>query len=619
LSDDTVADVSEHGVVTARRPGDAALVVGYRGAIASTRVLVPAARPAGLRYPVTEPENFVDREVLAKLRLLDMVPSPPAGDAEFLRRVTIDTIGTLPTPDEVRRFLADPLADKRAKKIDELLSHPLHAAVWATRLCDITGNNPDLMAGVPGPLRPRVAQMWHDWFRKRFADNTPYDQMVRGVVCATSRDGADAQAWLDRQVAIDAQAEKGFGGDYAERASLDLFWKQQNMTLEARGERVAAAFLGVRLECAQCHKHPFDRWTQNDYRAFANVFAQVQVGASPATREMVNRVNDERKGRVPRNNQALQLREVFLAAAPARPGRPKLMTSPGALRDPETNLPLSPRALGGPDVAADSPHDDCREKLVAWMTRPDNPYFARSFANRLWSHYFGVGLVEPADDFSAANPPSNPRLLDTLAGEFVARRFDVRHIERLILNSQTYQASSIANESNRLDRKNYARSYVRPMMAETVVDVLNAALGVKENLGNDGPAGANLIEVGSSRLTSGGLAYVMRIFGRPARTSACDCDRSSELVLPQTLFRMSDPSVLQKLAAPNGRLARLAKSDADDAELVDELFLATLSRFPTDDEREAVHATRSTARPRGAWLQDALWALINTREFILNH
>lgn len=619
LSDDMVADVTEAGVVTARKPGETALIVSYRGAVASTRILVPAERPATLSFPNDVPANVIDGEVLAKLRLLEMVPSPLAGDAEFLRRVTIDTIGTLPAPDEVRQFLSDPSPNKRSRKIDELLVHPLHAAVWATRLSDMTGNNPDLMVGVPGPLRPRFAQMWHDWFRRRFADNMPYDQIVRGVICATSREGAEAKEWVDAQVALDEQAQKGFGGDYSKRDTLDLFWKQQNMTLEARGERVAAAFLGVRLECAQCHKHPYDRWTQSDYRSFANVFAQVQVGASPEARELVNRVNAERKDQAAKNNQALQLREVYLAAAPARPGRPKLMISPRALRDPETSQPATPRALGGPPIAPDTPTDDCREKLLTWMTRSDNPTFARNFVNRVWAHYFGLGLVEPVDDFSAANPPSNPKLLDALARTFIADQFDVRAIERLILNSRTYQATSLTNVSNRLDRANFSRSYVRPLMAETVVDVLNAALGVKEALGNDGPAGSHLIEVGSSRLTNGGLAYAMRIFGRPARTSACDCDRSTEIVLPQTLYRMSDPTVMQKLSSPAGRVMTYAKSKLSDAEIIDELFLATLSRFPTDAERSAARASFGNGAKRTAWIQDTMWALINTREFILNH
>jgi len=421
---------------------------------------------------------------------------------------------------------------------------------------------------------------------------------------------------------LDEQAGKGFETDYPDRKSLDLFWKQQGLTLEARGEKIAAAFLGVRLECAQCHKHPTDRWTQADYRAFGNVFQQVMVGTSPESRELVNKVNTERRGAAAKNRQVVQLREVFLASAPPNSKRgasPKGVVNPSALRHPDTNQYLSPKALGGPMFDIESAKDDCREKLLTWMAQPDNAYFARSFVNRVWSHYFGIGLVEPVDDFSIANPPSNPLLLDALAQEFIDHKFDIRHIERVVLSSRTYQLSSKANATNKTDKNNFSRSYLRPMLAETVVDVLNAALGVKENYGPEAPAGVNMIEVGASRLNNGNLAYVLRIFGRPPRTTACDCERTFNPALPQTLFRMTDPSVMQKLNAPSGRLAQVLKDRKADDEVIEELFLATLSRWPTEAEKTAFAKHRGNDRNRQAMYLDALWALINTREFILNH
>jgi hypothetical protein len=611
VSDDAVAAVSTTGLVEARRPGDVGLTVLYRGAVRAVRVLVPA--PGKVTFP-DSPTNTIDREVLAKLRLLNMAPSGASSDLEFLRRVTIDTIGVLPTPEEARAFLADTSPDKRAKKIDELLRHPLHAALWATKLSDITGNNTDALE-VPVQMRPRRSQMWHDWLRKRVAENQPYDQLVRDILTATSRDGMGAEEWLAFVNKTDAQMAKGFDTDYADKKTLDLFWRrQQQVPIEQWGEKVAAAFLGVRLECAQCHKHPTDRWTQEDYWGFANLFAPVVQQNNQFSDRDVKKVADaENKERREKNegrnnNQIVLVREMhFNPEARSARLRPVAGTSRVA----------QPKALGGPTL----PHHagrDTRAKLWEWMHDPDNPFFARSFVNRVWAHYLGVGLVDPVDDFSQANPPTNPRLLDTLAEEFIESGYDVRELERAILTSQTYQRSAKPNASNQFDRNNFARSYVRPLMAEQVVDVLNAAVGVDEPFGNDAPAGRKMTEVGASRL-NGNLAYVLRIFGRPPRTTACDCERAMEPALPQTLFRMTDPALMQKLQARTNRTAKLARSTMTDEQVIEELFLATLTRFPTEKEKAEALEYLKGERNRAEGLKDVLWALINTREFILNH
>jgi hypothetical protein len=617
VQDDAVAEISPLGVVTAQRPGDTGLVVSYRGVVQALRVLVPAAAPQGFKYPEVPAVNFVDSAVTAKLRLLNMAPSGPATDAEFLRRVTIDTIGSLPSPDGVRAFLADSSPDKRARKIDDLLAHPLHAALWATMLSDVTGNNTDALEP-PNPFKPRRSQMWHDWLRKRIQDNLPYDEIVRDILTATSREGLPASEWIERQKKLDGELEAGWDSHYADRQTLDLFWRrQQSVPLEQWGEKVAAAFLGVRLECAQCHKHPTDRWTQSDYRSFANVFQQVSLGSSPETKKSLDAINMERTTAAANKNQANTMRELYLGGG--------VVVGPGkgakgnnrALRHPDTNQPLAAKALGGPEIPVENGHD-AREILWQWMRSPDNPTFARAFVNRVWAHYFGVGLVDPVDDFSRANPPTNARLLAELAQDFIAHDYDIRHLERTILESGTYQRSSVPTESNKFDKNNFARCYIRPMMAEVVVDVLDAATGVEEDWKNDAPKGHKMIEVGASRLANGNLGYVLRIFGRPPRTTACDCERSFDPALPQTLYRMTDPAVLQKLAAPNGRLAALLKVKTD-YDLLDELFLACLSRPPTKDERTAFVWHRKYAQTRQIAFQDTLWALINTREFILNH
>jgi hypothetical protein len=607
-NDDAVAEVNPLGQVKGRQPGDTALVVSYRGQVLPVRVLVPVELPVGTAYPQVPEVNYVDREVFAKLRRLNIIPSDLASDSEFLRRITIDTIGTLPTPTEVRDFLADPRPDKRARKIDELLAHPMHAALWATKFCDVTGNNTDALEN-PAQQRPKLSQMWHDWLRKRFAENVPYDEIVRGILCATSRDGLTPEEYVKQSRALVEEAGKGFHTAYADRPSLDLFWRrQQNVTVDQWGEKTAAAFMGIRLECAQCHKHPFDRWTQTDYRAYANVFAQISFGVSPEAKTAFNEENQERAKGAKNKNQVAQIREVFVGDNPkARP-----------LADPDTNKPLAPKALGGPLIPL-AKGQDARVALFDWLRAPDNPFFARSMANRVWGHYFGVGIVDPVDNFSLANPPSNDKLLDALARDFLDHKFDVRALERAILNSRTYQLASATNATNRLDRINYSHAFVRPMMAEVVVDVVNAAAGVSDNFGNDAPPQCRAVEVGVSRLQNPQAGYVFRIFGRPPRTTACDCERAMEPALPQKLYLMADPTLLRKIKDPNNRLKELLANNKDDGAALNELFLATLCRAPTDKEREAFAEFRANAKDRRAAFEDALWALVNTKEFILNH
>jgi hypothetical protein len=639
-SEDAVAEVNNLGRVKALRPGDTAIIVSYRGQVIPVRVLVPAVPAKDFRYPAIRPANYIDREVLAKLRRLNMVPSDLCSDGEFLRRVTLDTIGTLPTPAQVRAFLADKRIDKRARKIDELLAHPMHAALWATRFCDITGNNTDRLENPP-QRKFLLSQMWHDWFRKRLAANVPYDEMVRGVLTATSREGKSPEEYLELVKETEEKCEKGEADGYAERSSLDLFWRRQQRVLPNEwGEKTAAAFLGVRLECAQCHKHPFDRWTQEDYRAYANVFAPLTFAASPEAQKLFrtenqarNKANRARQLAFRKNRKRKRGERPPIPLAPVREVFISPFVRPNQLlRHPDTRKPLTPRALGGPEIELERGKDP-RVELFEWMRSADNPFFARSFVNRVWGHYFGIGIVHPVDDFSLANPPSNPKLLDALARDFVRNKYDIRALERAILNSRTYQLSSTANATNRHDRINYARSYVRPLMAEVVVDVLNDALGTRERWGPQAPAGARAIEVGASRIQNQAVAYAFRVFGRPPRTTACDCERALEPALPQKLFLMADAALLNKLRPNNNRLARLVVDSRSDGSVLDELFLATLSRLPTGDERKAfldlrADSTKAPAdsRNRGRALQqrraafsDVLWALVNTKEFIFNH
>jgi hypothetical protein len=641
--DEAVAAVVEPGVIKAGRPGDTALLVSYRGNVRALRVLVPTEPPPGFRSAKPAEVNYIDREVFAKLRLLGVTPSGLSSDTEFLRRVTLDTIGSLPAAEEVRKFLADTDPKKREKKIDQLLAHPLHAALWATRFSDITGNNTALLRAPTPAAQVKYSQMWHDWFRQRIADNVPYDEIVRRVLCSTSRDGQTREEWFKEVKEIETTAAKSFVSSYAHKETLDLFWQVgKAVPLEQYAERTASAFLGVRLECAQCHKHPFDRWTQADYRAYANIFGHVVVGMAPdtavalglggqkgkpaATKKVMlpkgagvlNEVFVGGKGRsLPPPDYVPVIKEVVVAG-----NKKKLV-----LAEPPPRLPA--RALGGPVIPVE-PGKDARVALFEWMRSPDNPFFARSFVNRVWAHYFGVGIVHPADDFSLANPPSNARLLDALAADFIKHRYDIRRLERTILLSRTYQLSSTMNATNRLDRNNYSHSFVRPLLAEVVVDVLGDALGMPEDFGKDAPPGKRAIEVGSVRLLSPDLSYALRTFGRGDRTLVCDCERGNEPTLAQTLYRMADFAVLHRLKgsvadgkvkgkpAREGRLAKLLASNKTAEEILEDLFLATLSRFPTDAEKQ-LFASYRAEKDREAACTDALWALLNTREFVLNH
>lgn len=613
ITDDAIATVSTFGLLTPRQPGDAGLTILYRGSVKAIRVLVPSPAKPGA-YPVVPEVNYIDKEVFAKLKMMNVVPSDLSPDAMFLRRLYIDALAQLPPPDVVRAFLADKDPKKREKMIDKVLADPLHAAVWATKLSDITGNN-TVALEQPAQLQFKRSQMWHDWLRKRVAENVPYDRIVKDILTANSTDGQKPEEWLEFVKKIDAQATKGLKTDYPEKKTLDLFWRrQQQVPIEQWSEKVAAAFLGVRLECAQCHKHPTDRWTQDEYWAFANVFAQVTFAnnqfSSPDVKKAADAENAARREAAPKgaNNNNVQLVREMFASANARM-RP----------NPATNKVPLPKTLGG-DVIPMKPGEDARVKLAEWLTGTDNPFFAKSFVNRTWAHYFGVGLVNPVDDFSLANPPTNARLLDALAADFVKSGYDIRKLERTILLSRTYQLSYVPNDTNKFDKNNYSHAYVRALMAEQVVDVLNSALGVEERFTGQeaAPEGTKMVELGSSRL-NGSVAYALRIFGRPPRTTACDCERASEPALPQTLFRMTDTAVLAKFTDANGRTVKLAKGKLTNEELVEEAFLSTLSRLPSAKEKADALDHLKDAKNRTEGVTDLLWALVNTREFILNH
>lgn len=620
VKNESVAEIDATGRVVAKNKGSCAVVVSYRGAFAWARVIVPATDDRRDRRlarsnsflnsdPLLfESENVVDREVAARLRKLRIEPSAPASDSEFLRRISIDAIGSLPSPEEVRAFLADDSPNKRSAKVDELLYHPMHADLWASRFCDLTALDVAKLEVQPD-LADAYARVWRDWFRHRIAAGTPYDQIVRGVLCATSRGGEDVKKWVEEETKRISALGRNEPNDFATKPELDLFWMRNStngaIAIEPAAELVASSFLGVRIACAQCHRHPFDRWTRRDYRAFANIFAQVRTGrsieADIAFGGLLERLRARSAdGALP---PTPAIREVFLAD-----------DGESALADPDTDARLAPRALGGPDLSG---RRDIRQAFCDRLVDPANPFFARNFVNRVWACYFGVGLVDPVDGFSASNPPSNERLLDALAKKFTNDHYSILKLERTILTSRTYSLSSIPNDSNRFDRSDFSHTIPRRPPAEAVLDMIADATGKAFDFDGDAPAGSRAIEVATNRPKNEEIARAFRTFGRPDRKTTCECERSNAAAIAQTLYLMTEPAILDRIKT--GRLAKLLDSGASDDQAIDELFLATFSRFPSADEKRAAVEAIERKNDRRAAFVDVFWTLLNAREFSINH
>ncbi len=607
--DEGLVTVDERGVVTSQRAGASHVTIEYRGQFVTVLTSAPLSTDiAKSDEAITAAGNLVDRLINRKLRELNITPSGAADDLEFLRRATIDAVGRLPSEDEITEFLSSNATDRRMKKIDQLLHERRHAALWATRFCDITRCTAELMEG-PEDLKAKRARMWHDWFRVRLENNVPYDQIVRGVLCGTSRGEQSADEWIDCEAQLTRSARVGFDSEYADREFLDLFWRR--ITTEGEfprkelAEVVSAAFLGIQIECAGCHKHPYDRWTQADYNGFINVFSQVTYGSSTElNRAFLQRMQQRREAIAEgKSSPPLpRIQEVYNSQLLSRP----VVDDHGQV--------IVPRALGGGKM---SPSADPRNQLMDWLIGDGQNQFARSFVNRVWAHYFGRGIVEPVDGFSAINPPTHPELLEQVAQEFIRSGYDIRSLERTLMSSNTYQRSSAFQGNNDQDDRYFARAYVRPLLAEVAIDTLHQALGLTFTSENDLPPGSTAVELALDRPTSRRTTQLMRTFGRERRQSACDCDRQHEPSLQQSLFLMSDATLLKSI--DDGQLmAELVATDEQSA-AIEKVFLRCFSRYPTDDELQTtkIHL-ESIDSKRDAW-GDIIWAMISAREFRSNH
>jgi hypothetical protein len=592
-NDDVVAKVSDDGEVTVSRMGDTAIIARYAGNVTSTQVLVPAADD-GTPYPLTFPHNRIDEFVGAKLRKLNIRPSNLCSDADFIRRVHLDVIGALPTADETRKFLGDRAPDKRAKLIDNLLERPGYARYWGMKFSDWTGNSKYI-----NNKAMLSNWLWQHWIEDKLSRDIPYDEIVYGFVCATSLEGRPREEFLAEAKTVLHKASGRYNYDddhiYARRRTNELYWSNvERRNPDTMVLQTANSFLGLRLECAQCHNHPFDRWTQKDFEQFKSIFMMVRF-CEPATGEEI------KAGRgygVETVEPGVTTR--FLAQVKKVP----------------------PKLLGGPELPYEENGPDTRVELWKWMRAPENAFFAPSFVNRLWDHYFGRGIVDPPDDFNQGNPPSNPQLLSWLADDFIEHKFDIKRVHRNILNSRTYQLSWEPNASNRLDKKNFSHAQLRRMPAEVLIDAIADTTGVPNNFGRlpkDQPHRAVGQAMPAVRYGSTRGGYPMKIFGRPDREKTCDCERSNEPSVAQALYLINDVEVLGKINDKNGRLPKLLKTIEYDRKLITELYLTALSRFPTEEELDIQTKHVAAAPSRTEGMKDVLWTLLNVREFVFIH
>jgi hypothetical protein len=615
-NDDRVAAVNPLGEVVAGQPGDTAIVATYASEVKTVSVLVPfAGEPVDLAcFPAN---NKIDEHIAARLAALRIPASGLSTDEEFLRRVSLDIAGSLPMPEEIRAFLADPSADKRTRKIDELLERPAYALWWATRLADQTGLNAPLFLGSTdfGPL---VGEMWFQWMLRRVQENAPYDKIVEGILLGTSRRAGES--YDDYSLRMSSYVKTKDGVDFASQDQMPHYWFRENLNMpEEKALGVAYSFLGVRLECAQCHKHPFDRWTQRDFQQFAALFSRVQKGVPAEAKPAYDAVKGQFDAETLRT--AASRRNTYWKLAregKAVPWPEVFVLAPGEkLPQNAQDLPTEAKVLGGATVDIKT-EPDPRATLMAWLREPGNPYFAPALVNRVWAHYFGRGLVNPADDFNLANPPSHPELLDELARGFIAAKYDLKWLHRQIAGSRTYQLSWRQLPANRDDERNYSHARIRRLPAEVVIDAIQQASAGKKDLQQAAKItkGRRIGEQATAFLTR--TEYGLAVFGKPLRTVNCDCEREIDPSLLQTVYLRNDPDVDKALDRAGGWLTEI-KPDAEPDALIDEAYLRVVSRLPAEAERARCRQYLTDAATPVEGARDIVWSLLNTQEFVTNH
>jgi hypothetical protein len=556
-NDRAMAEATEAGRVKILDiPGNVAVMVRYQDKAAVFNVAVPLGAPVKHLPPT---KNFIDQHVFANLKQLGIPPSPVCDDATFLRRVTLDIAGRLPTTAEAEAFLASKDPAKRDQLVDALLTSPDYADFFANKWTALLKNKRDDTKDITANFA------FHSWVRDSLLANKPYDRLVRELLAAT--------------------------GTIADNPPVAWYKRVKQPTEQL--EDVAQLFLGVRMQCAQCHHHPFERWSQHDYYSMAAFFSQ--IGRKP-TATAGEDVIFHKRGVAQTENK-------------------------------KTRQPVKPAGLGDPTLEI-PPDDDPRLRLADWMGDKRNPFFAKSLVNRYWKHFFKRGLIEPEDDIRDTNPPSNPELLDALARHFVDSGFDLRAVVRAIAQSSAYQLSATPNQHNGVDRQNFSRFYPRRLPAEVLLDAVDQFTGARTDFA-DLPPGTRAVALPDNSYNRS--SPFLKVFGRPEGASVCECERASSASLAQSLHLMNAADVKAKLATSGGRAERLAKPGKPEAEKLRELYLAAFAREPQSHEQSV--AEEYLAKPRedaaGKPLpseqarrlayEDLLWALINTKEFLYNH
>lgn len=543
----TVAEVTQDGHLTTLRRGEAALLIRYEGRFVPLPVTV-LERRQGFQWTQRPQHNYIDRHVDAKLKKVETLPSEIVGDAEFLRRVYLDLIGIPPAPEETKAFLAEPGEQrlKRSRWIDKLMARPEFVDHWAVKWGDLFQNTRKFVGD-------KGVWEYRDWIRRSLAENKPYDQWVRELLTAQ--------------------------GSTFENPAANFFRIAKDPKVAM--ETTTQVFLGIRMVCAQCHDHPFEQWTQNQYFQMAAFFSTIGVKKGINSQEeivYVKRSEEERNIKHPRSGNIVPAKYLF-------------GDSKGVLQE-----------------------GDRRDDLVRWLTSKDNPYFAKAIANRMWSYFFGRGIIDPVDDIRAGNPPSNEPLLAALTKDLTDHNFDLRHLIRTIVNSRTYQLTYRTNEWNQGDEVNFSHALPRRLPAETLFDAIGVATGSALKF-KDVPQNFRAQQFPDPTVGMGGF---LDLFGRPQRDSACECERRSDVSLSQALNLINGSTVSDAIADPEGRIAQWVIGKVPDKKLVEELYLATLNRPPDAKEFELGLKYLSESPNRAEKAQDLMWALINSNAFLFN-
>ena len=549
--DRDVAEVSAEGVIRAKKAGETPILIHVAGH-APVGIRVGIAADPLVEYPTAPRNNLIDDHVFRRLRQLSIIPSRLSSDAEFLRRLCLDVTGTLPPPERVREFLADKDPGKREKLIKTLLDSPEYVDYWTFRFADLFRVNAFAQNAIA-----KASQTYWEWIRDSVARNKPYDQLARERI-----------------------AVQGYDGPVMHYQSVDEFRSPEDIMAEQ-----ARVFLGRRLDCAQCHNHPYEAWTQNQFWGMAAFFSRL------------TRLWDQV--------------DFVLIDYPGGHGK---MGKGFRMVHPRTKKEVQPRFLDGTALPGDQLADP-RMRLAEWMT--SHPYFAEAAVNRMWSYFFGRGLVDPVDDFRLANPSTHPALLAALARDFREHEYDLKSLIGRIVESRTYQLSHAPNETNKDDRLNYSRALSRPLDAEVLWDAINQFAGVEED-SEKWRGGRASTRTRAINLMTPDLfpSQFLQVYGRPNRLTVPQ--RKSDPNLGQALHMLAGPTYTSKIAIEEGRVARLLKAQASDRRMIEEFYLAALSRFPTPAERDAIR-TWIGRRSRREALEDLAWSLISSREFAYNH